>query len=117
MGELSKDLTVEMFEEGGMYKKIAEAIGPENFVKLAEVIGGATVYIPKPESLTRPVRDARIREQFNGYNHLELAREYGVSVRWIYQLCGEGYTQGQLDIFEYLGAISETKDAAENKMS
>ena len=33
---------------------IAEAIGTDNFYKLAEIVGGTTVYIPKPESLTRP---------------------------------------------------------------
>lgn len=100
--ELSKGLTLDMFEEEGLYKKIAAAIGPENFVKLAEVVGGATIYIPKPESLTRPVRDARIKKEFNGYNHLELARRYDVTVRWVRQLCGEGHTEGQLSILDLL---------------
>ncbi len=68
MDELSKELTIEMLPST-LYKEIAEAIGVENFVKLADVVGGSTVYIPKPESVTRPVRDARIKEEFNGYNH------------------------------------------------
>ncbi|MFR9189718.1 MAG: Mor transcription activator family protein [Anaerotruncus massiliensis (ex Togo et al. 2019)] len=38
------------------------------------MVGGSTVYIPKPESLIRPVRDARIKAEFNGYNHIELAK-------------------------------------------
>ena len=58
MDELLKDLTLEMIPEG-LYKQIAEEIGVSNFYKLAEVVGGATVYIPKPESILRPARDAR----------------------------------------------------------
>lgn len=101
MNELSKDLTIEMLPEG-LYKDIADAIGTENFYKLTEVVGGATVYIPKPESIVRPVRDARIKEEFNGYNHLELARRYNVTERWVRQLCGEGNHPGQLDLFGFI---------------
>lgn len=101
MNELSKDLTLDMFTDG-LYKKIASAIGPENFVKLAEVVGGATIYIPKPESLVRPVRDARIKDEFNGYNHFELSQKYGVSVRWVRELCGEGHPEGQISFLDLL---------------
>jgi Mor family transcriptional regulator len=101
MNELSKDLTIEMIPEG-LYKEIATAIGTDNFVRLAEVIGGATVYIPKPESIVRPVRDARIKAEFNGYNHLELARRYGVTERWVRQLCGDGHCEGQLSLLDLL---------------
>lgn len=51
MDNLVKGLKIEMLPEN--YRAIAEAIGTENFVKLAEVVGGATLYIPKPESLVR----------------------------------------------------------------
>lgn len=53
MDELVKDLTLDMISEG-LYRMIAEAIGTDNFYKLAEIVGGTTIYIPKPESLTRP---------------------------------------------------------------
>lgn len=101
MNELSKGLKAEMLPEG-LYRDIAEAIGPENFVKLAEIIGGATVYIPKADSLVRPVRDARIKDEFNGYNHLELAKRYNVTERWVRQICGEGNVEGQLSLLELL---------------
>ncbi len=101
MDELLKDLTLEMMPEG-LYKQISEAIGVENFYKLAEVVGGATVYIPKPESLVRPARDARIKSEFNGYNHSELAKRYGVTERWVRQLCGEGRPEGQMNIFDFI---------------
>lgn len=104
MSELSKDLTLEMLPEG-LYTLIAEAIGTENFYKLAEVVGGTTVYIPKPESLVRPVRDARIKEEFNGYNHTALARKYGVTERWVRQLCGDGHPEGQLSLEDVAGDV------------
>ena len=75
MNELLKDLTLEMIPEG-LYKQIAEEIGISNFYKLAEVVGGATVYIPKPESILRPARDARIKGEFNGYNHPKKEKKY-----------------------------------------
>ena len=102
MDELLKDLTLGMIPEG-LYKQIAEEIGISNFYKLAEVVGGATVYIPKPESILRPARDARIKGEFNGYNHPQLAKKYGVTERWVRQLCGEGCAEGQMSIFDYVG--------------
>ena len=80
----------------GLYRMIAEAIGTDNFYKLAEIVGGTTIYIPKPESLTRPVRDARIKKEFTGYNHQELARKYGVTERWVRRICGPR-TSGRAD--------------------
>ena len=100
MDGLVKELPIEMLPEGP-YKQIAEAIGPENFYRLAEVVGGATIYIPKPESLTRPVRDAHIKAEFNGYNH-------GVTERWVRQLCGPGQTEGQIELFELLEGMTGT---------
>lgn len=99
MDELSKELTVSAMPEG-LYKQIAETIGAENFYKLAALIGGTTIYVPKPESLLRPLRDAHIKEEFNGYNHEELAKKYNVTVRWVRQLCGQGELEGQIDWFD-----------------
>ena len=101
MDELVKDLTLDIISEG-LYRMIAEAIGTDNFYKLAEIVGGTTIYIPKPESLTRPVRDARIKKEFTGYNHQELARKYGVTERWVRRICGPGQAEGQIGIFDYL---------------
>lgn len=101
MDGLMKELTLDMLPDG-IYKEIAEAIGVENFYKLTKVVGGATIYLPKPDSVLRPVRDARIKAEFNGYNHPELAKKYGVTERWVRQLCGDGKIEGQMDIFEFL---------------
>ena len=85
MDELVKELTVSAMPEG-LYKQIAETIGAENFYKLAALIGGTTIYVPKPESLLRPLRDAHIK--------------YNVTVRWVRELCGQGALEGQIDWFD-----------------
>ena len=100
MDAYAKELTLEQIPEG-LYRQIAEAIGVENFVELTQLVGGSTIYLPKTESVVRPVRDAKIRAEFNGYNHLELSKKYEVTERWVRQLCGEGHAEGQLSLFDF----------------
>lgn len=102
MDALVQELTLDDLPQG-TYQQIANSIGLDAFCKLADLVGGSTIYIPKLESLVRPVRDAHIREEFNGYNHAELAQKYGVTVRWIRELCGSGHMEGQCDLFESFG--------------
>lgn len=94
------ELTSEMIPEG-IYRDIAEEIGVINFIKLAELVGGSTFYIPKSESFYRPVRDLRIKQEFNGCNHIELAKKYKLSERWIREICGDGHIKGQCSFFDY----------------
>lgn len=54
-------------------QQLAELIGLDNYVKLVEVYGGISIYIPKPDRLERAERDKKIREEFDGYNYRELA--------------------------------------------
>jgi len=100
MDALARELTLEQIPEG-LYREIAEAIGVGNFVKLTQLVGGSTIYLPKTESIVRPVRDAKIREEFNGYNHMELAKKYDVTERCVRQLCGDGHAEGQLSLFDF----------------
>lgn len=98
MDELAKGLTVDMIEEGTI-KQIAEQIGIENLLKLAKLVGGAALYLPKADTLLRPVRDQCIKEEFNGYNYQLLAIKYGVTERWVRMICGEGNLEGQQTLF------------------
>ena len=111
MDNLSKELTIEMLQEG-IYKDIAEVIGIENFYKLTQVVGGATIYLPKPESVIRPVRDNHIKAEFNGYNHPELAKKYGVTERWVRQLCGEGKLEGQIELFDVINGPERSENTS-----
>lgn len=105
ISDLVKELKPEMYREE-TWRDIAEAIGVENFYKLTKAIGGETVYIPKPESIIRPVRDLHIKTEFNGYNHSELAKKYEVTERWVRELCGPGIVEGQIDLWSEGNALS-----------
>lgn len=102
MNKFVKELTAEMIPDG-LWRTVAETIGVEHLYQFTEIAGGATLYIPKPDSLLRPVRDAHIKEEFNGWNYFELAQKYGVTERWVRQVCGPGFPEGQIDLFDSLG--------------
>ena len=99
MDGLAKELTLEMLSDN-IWKKVAEEIGPENLCKMLSVVGGATIYIPKLESILRPVRDKHIKAEFNGWNHLELAQKYNITDRLVREICGPGVTEGQIGFFD-----------------
>lgn len=49
-------------------------------------LGGSTVYVRNVRVLQRERLAQEVRAKFNGRNTRELAREYGVSVRWVQRL-------------------------------
>jgi len=79
------ELTPSMLTDG-LCRKIAEQIGIDNLLKLSVLVGGSTFYLPQKERLLRPLRDIKIREEYNGYNTAELSRKYGVSQRWVREI-------------------------------
>ena len=62
-----------------VYEQIARLIGIESTLVLAELFGGEQVYFPKIETITRPMRDKKIIEEFDGYNFSELAKKYNLT--------------------------------------
>ena len=101
MDDLWKELTIDMLPDN-LWKHVAEEIGLRNFCKMLEIAGGATLYVPQLESLLRPVRDARIKAEFNGWNYLEFAHKYKVTDRLVRSICGPGIVEGQIDLFRDL---------------
>jgi len=67
-------------------QSIACAIGIAAYINLVRACGGATIYVPKEETLVIPVRNAKIREEYNGYNRSELARKYRLTENMIGQI-------------------------------
>lgn len=49
-------------------------------------LGGSTVYVRNARVLQRERLAQEVRARFNGRNTRALAREYGVSVRWVQKL-------------------------------
>lgn len=64
-------------------RTLAGLIGIEAFRALVRSYNGTPIYIPKIESLEKPVRDELIREEFDGKNYRELALKYGLTETWI----------------------------------
>ena len=98
MDDLAKELTTEMLPDN-QWKQVAEAIGIENFCKMLQIVGGATLYIPQLDNILRPDRDTRIKAEFNGWNYLELSRKYGITDRLVRSICGPGNVEGQINLF------------------
>lgn len=77
LSEIAAEMTVADLPEA--YRVMAEIVGVVNALKLAHHLGGMSFYYCKPDGLYRARRDERIRKDFNGCNHKELARKYGLS--------------------------------------
>lgn len=70
----------------GRFAWLASIIGMEAAEKLSRAMGGLPVYIPKPDSLDRIRRDAKIIAEFNGTNAAHLAIKYKQSERNILRI-------------------------------
>ena len=88
---------------------LARLIGMDGFRALVRKYNGTHIYVPKIESLEKPVRDKLIREEFDGKNYRELARKYGLTETWIRSIVIEKAKQirarpidGQMSLTDFL---------------
>jgi Mor family transcriptional regulator len=81
------------------YQIIAELFGMEGALKLAQHSGSMRIYVPKLDTLVREHRDARIRAEFTGFNHRDLARKYNLSESWIREIVQHRSSDDQTDMF------------------
>ena len=87
-----KQYTIQLTDLPPDFRDIAETIGIEPALKLVQARGGEGIYIPKADKVCRAARDRAIRAEFNGANHRELARKYGLTVVWIRSIVGDSPT-------------------------
>lgn len=86
-----KDLKIEEIAElPEAYQTIASVIGIESTIKLAETFGGTSFYFQKLDKLLISMRDKRIKKEFTGFNHKQLATKYGLTEVWIRQIISGG---------------------------
>jgi Mor family transcriptional regulator len=78
---MKADIRVEDIPEE--YRDIADSLGLNNFLLLADLCGGLNLYIPKMDSLRRGARDRDIRARFDGGNYRALAAQYRLSERQV----------------------------------
>ncbi|MBG4648123.1 hypothetical protein I5F68_30295 [Pseudomonas aeruginosa] len=65
--------------------------------------GGQNIYFPMGLSIKLSRRDRQIYDKFNGHNQSDLAREFGVSLQWVYKIIKavrkEEIARRQVDMF------------------
>lgn len=85
----------------GLMAQIAEMIGVENALKLAQGLGGLNVYIPKADTVLAAIRDRRIKAEYSAGNSVrELARRYNLSEVWVRKiLTDQGIHPDQVALF------------------
>ena len=81
------------------YRIIAGIIGLENTLKLAEYVGGLQFYFRKLDTFIAQKKKEYILKNFNGNNHMELARATNYSLQWIYQILKNGKDERQKELF------------------
>lgn len=79
------DITRAIREATGLHERFAGEISDEILHCLQQRWGGDRVYIP---SRDRAARDAAIRAEFDGRNHIEICRRHAISRATLYRIIG-----------------------------
>lgn len=77
------------------YRDVAEIIGVDAFLKLCKVYGGSSMYLPTERAVLKPLRDKKIKREFNGSNLRSLSLKYGICETHIRKILFEGLNEGR----------------------
>lgn len=84
--DLAHTISVALSELIELDKERGDHVGQEVANRMAGNWGGQLIYFPIGTSIKLCARDLAIWNDFNGNNHSDLARKYGVSLQWIYKI-------------------------------
>lgn len=84
--DLSQQVAHMLVELATVPQDVAGAIGKEVADRMALHWGGQNLYFPMGKALKLSQRDRQIYAEFNGDNHSELARKFGLSLQWVYAI-------------------------------
>ena len=73
----------------GEQKELADLIGLEAYKILVKNYAGSFIYVQKIDSVLKDLRDAEIRDKFNGSNYGELARKYDLAEATVRDIVAE----------------------------
>lgn len=95
---------------GEKYREVVELIGVRPFILLSEYARGDEVYFPKVDNVLAPARNRRIKREFNGFNTKELAAQYNLTIKQVWNILKDAPVAGQLSLFD-LGLPGPGDDA------
>lgn len=102
--DLASHVEKELVDKHEVTKEQAKQIGIDVAIRISKAWAGEVIYIPRALSFVLSERDWKIWHEFNGLNHRELARKYGVSMQWVYQIVKrmqkEDIDRRQIDMFK-----------------
>lgn len=86
--EILTDLAKHVEEELAKQMPLANArqVGIDVARRISQAWGGSVIYMPRGILFKLSERDIQIWRDFTGNNHQALARKYGVSEQWVYQI-------------------------------
>lgn len=88
--ELLENIRADIAEaliEIGIDEEVAKHAGHHAAETVRCKWGGTQMpYIPKGVQYQASLRDRQIWQEFNGQNHNELCRKYGISLQWLYSI-------------------------------
>lgn len=114
--EIAEQARAVLAEELGLPPDQADYGGYLVMRRIVDHLGGASVYLPKADSVARHERDERIWAQFTGRNHHELARVHGVTTIHIYRLLRRMRQRARAEVQRGLfeGGAAAPGDAADS---
>jgi Mor family transcriptional regulator len=82
------DIQLRIEDLPAAYREVFDIISPvageaaalEIIGRIADELGGMTIYLPKKEKLNKAARDRRIKKNFNGANLREIAKEENLTL-------------------------------------
>lgn len=104
LADLAAHVEQELINRYEMPEEQAKQAGVDVAMRISRAWAGEIIYIPRALLLALSERDLKIWREFNGVNHRELARKYGVSMQWVYQIVKrmqkEEIDRHQIDMFK-----------------
>ena len=94
MREEKEALTLEDLQE--QHREIAELIGLDGLLKLAEAYGGTSLYIPQVRELKKNRIYKAILGEYDGTNIKQLSGKYQVSEATVYKILKDKIGQVQI---------------------
>ncbi len=88
--KIPDELMPEVKDLPGDLSQVAEIVGVEKTLELAQLFRGTNVYFCNIDSLIRKKRDNLIRNSYdNGVSPIKLARKHQLSERQIWRILGQ----------------------------